>query len=105
LRWWKHYKCPAESKPHDIPSKLGAHLTDTTTSDEAWFYTLGGERIGPVTVDKLRELFTDQTIDGDTPIWRKGMTNWEPARTTEFGVQLTDVPPPVAARHIDNGLV
>jgi hypothetical protein len=80
-------------------------LTDTTTSDEAWFYTLGGERKGPVTADKLRELLAAQAIDGETPIWRTGQNDWQPLRTTEMGAQLMDTPPPVAPAHVSNGLV
>jgi hypothetical protein len=56
----------------------GFILTDTTTDEQAWFYTAGGQRKGPVPVDKLRELLAAQTIDGDTPIWRKGLAEWQP---------------------------
>jgi GYF domain 2 len=80
-------------------------LTDTTTNDEAWFYAEGGQRKGPVPADKLRELLAAQTIDGETPIWRKGLADWQPLRTTEIGAQLKDTPPPIAATHVNNGLV
>lgn len=80
-------------------------MTDTTTDEQAWFYTAGGQRQGPVPADKLCELLAAQTIDGDTPIWRKGMADWQPLRTTEIGTQLKDTPPPIAAAHINNGLV
>lgn len=80
-------------------------MIDTTTSDEAWFYAQGGERKGPVPTDKLRDLLATQTIDGETPVWRKGLADWQPLRTTEIGTQLKDVPPPIAASHVNNGLV
>jgi hypothetical protein len=80
-------------------------LTDTTASDEAWFYAQGGQRKGPVAADKLHELLAAQTIDGETPIWRKGQADWQPLRTTEIGTQLKDTPPPIAANHVNNGLV
>jgi hypothetical protein len=83
----------------------GDILTDTTTDEQAWFYAEGGQRKGPVPADKLRELLAAQTIDGDTPIWRKGLNDWQPLRTTEIGAQLKDTPPPIAAAHINNGLV
>jgi GYF domain 2 len=104
LRRQKHWKCPAESKPRDTASRLGGDLTDTT-SDEAWFYAQGGQRKGPVPADKLRELLAAQTIDGETPIWRKGLADWQPLRTTEIGAQLKDTPPAIAADHVNNGLV
>lgn len=80
-------------------------MIDTMTSDETWFYAQGGERKGPVPPDKLRELLATQTIDGETPVWRKGSADWQPLRTTEIGTQLKDVPPPIAASHVNNGLV
>ena len=80
-------------------------MTDTTASNEAWFYTQGGERRGPVPTDKLHELLEAQTIDGETPIWRKGLADWQPLRATELGAHLQNTPPPVAAAHINNGLV
>jgi hypothetical protein len=80
-------------------------MTDTTTSDEAWFYAQGGQRKGPVPADKLRELLAAQTIDGETPVWRKGLADWQPLNTTEIGAQIKDIPPPIAADHVNNGLV
>ncbi|KAA0070425.1 DUF4339 domain-containing protein [Tardiphaga sp. P9-11] len=80
-------------------------MSDTTTSDEAWFYTLGGQRQGPVPAGKLRELLAAQTIDGETLIWQKGLAEWQPLRATEIGTQLKDTPPPIAASHVNNGWV
>lgn len=85
--------------------KLGQLMSDTTTSDEAWFYAQDGERKGPVPTDKLRELLATQIIDGETPVWRKGLADWQPLRTTEIETQLKDIPPPIAASHVNNGLV
>jgi hypothetical protein len=80
-------------------------LTDTATSDEAWFYAQGGQRKGPVSADKLSELLAAQTIDGETLIWRKGLADWQMLRTTEIGAQIKDTPPPIAPNQVNNGLV
>jgi hypothetical protein len=80
-------------------------LTDTINSDETWFYALGGQRIGPVLADKLRELLATQTIDGETQIWRKGMADWQPLGKTEIGTHLEETPPPVRPNDINNGFV
>lgn len=80
-------------------------MTDTTTSDEQWFYAQGGQRKGPVTAETLRELLAARMIDGETPVWRQGLADWQPLRTTEIGTQLKDNPPPIAANHVNNGLV
>jgi hypothetical protein len=81
-------------------------MSDTTTSDEAWFYAQGGQRKGPVPADKLRELVAAQTIDGEMAVWRKGLADWQPLRTvTDRGAYLQDTPPAIAANHVNNGLV
>lgn len=80
-------------------------MTDTTTSNGTWFYTLHGQRQGPVPADKLRELLATQTIDGETLIWQKGLAEWQPLRATEIGEQLKDAPPPIDASHVNNGWV
>jgi hypothetical protein len=84
---------------------LGADLTNATTDDEQWFYTQGGQRQGPVTADELRALLSALTIDGETPVWRKGMADWQPLRSTEIAVHFKDTPPAVAANQVNNGLV
>lgn len=80
-------------------------MTDTTTSEDAWFYTQGGNRKGPVPAEKLRELLAAQTIDGETLIWRRGLSVWQMLRTTEIGAELKDLPPPIDASHVNNGWV
>jgi hypothetical protein len=80
-------------------------LTDQKSGDEAWFYAPAGRRIGPIPIDKLRELLDDQTIDRDTPVWRKGMVDWQPLGKTEIGTHLEETPPPVRPSDINNGFV
>jgi hypothetical protein len=80
-------------------------LTDQKSGDEAWFYALGGRRIGPIPIDKLRELLEQEIIDGDSPVWRKGMADWQPLRNTEIGTHLGEAPPPVRPSDINNGFV
>jgi hypothetical protein len=80
-------------------------MTGTTTDEDQWFYAQGGQRKGPVAADELRELLAALTIEGETPVWRKGMADWQPLRTTEIGTHLKDTPPPIAASDVNNGLV
>lgn len=42
-----------------------------------WYYVRGSERVGPVSVDVLRDLFTRQEINLESYVWRKGFQNWE----------------------------
>jgi len=42
-----------------------------------WYYVRGSERVGPVSVDVLRDLFTRQELTLESYVWRKGFQNWE----------------------------
>lgn len=42
-----------------------------------WYYVVGSERVGPVSVDALKALFMGGEINTETYIWRKGFQNWE----------------------------
>lgn len=41
-----------------------------------YHYALEGQQTGPVTFEKLKELFASRTINRDTLIWKPGLTNW-----------------------------
>ncbi len=45
-----------------------------------WYYVVGSERVGPVSVDALKSLFLSGEINTETYIWRKGFQNWERLR-------------------------
>lgn len=79
-------------------------MTSEATAD-SWFYSQGGQRQGPVPAEQLRELRNARLIDGDTLVWRKGLTDWLPLRTTEIDASSGDTPPPIAAAHISNDLM
>jgi uncharacterized membrane protein len=50
-----------------------------------WFYSRDKERLGPVSIETLRHLLQNRTIDGKTLVWREGLADWQPlASTTEF---------------------
>lgn len=42
-----------------------------------WYYVVGSERVGPVSVDALKLLFINGEITTETYIWKKGFQNWE----------------------------
>lgn len=42
-----------------------------------WYYVVGSERVGPVSVAALKVLFSNGEITNDTYIWKKGFANWE----------------------------
>ncbi|MEA2811554.1 MAG: hypothetical protein QOJ17_5695, partial [Rhodospirillaceae bacterium] len=51
---------------------------------------LSGQRKGPVLADELRELLATLTIDGEIPIWRKGLADWQPLRNTEIAAHFKE---------------
>jgi hypothetical protein len=46
-----------------------------------WHYAVGERSTGPVEEKTLRALIDAGSINGDTLVWREGMTSWAPART------------------------
>lgn len=45
-------------------------------AEPEWHFAIGKERLGPVTAARLRDLFLDQKVDGQTLVWRSGMADW-----------------------------
>lgn len=45
-------------------------------AEPEWYFAIGKERLGPVTAARLRDLFVDQKVDGQTLVWRSGMADW-----------------------------
>jgi len=80
-------------------------VTDTTENTDGWFFVENGQRRGPAANTELLELLRTNKISFDTPIWRKGMVDWQPLHSTEIGAELKDTPPPIATDQINNGLV
>ncbi|MBU2948473.1 SPFH domain-containing protein [Zobellia uliginosa] len=41
-----------------------------------YYYAANGQQNGPVSFDKLKELFASRTINRDSLVWKQGMQNW-----------------------------
>lgn len=67
----------------------------------SWYYVdRNGQRQGPVTAHAIREAYRQRLVDGDTLIWREGMSDWLALRQFEIEFDLDDPdtaakPPPV----------
>lgn len=48
-----------------------------------YHYAVNGQQLGPVTFDKLKELFASRTINRDSLIWKQGMANWAALKDIE----------------------
>lgn len=42
-----------------------------------WYYVQGSERVGPVDVTTLQDLFSKGDLNLESYVWRKGFQNWE----------------------------
>ncbi len=56
-----------------------------------WFYLSGGEIVGPLSANDLRDQFVAGQLTPETPVRRGGEGNWVPAKKVKG---LCDAPPP-----------
>lgn len=49
----------------------------------SYFYAVDGHQMGPVSFDKLKELFASRTINRDSLVWKQGMANWTSLKEVE----------------------
>jgi GYF domain 2 len=61
-----------------------------------WFYHHNNEQTGPVDEDTLKQLISDGTLQGFTPVWQLGMENWLPLQQTHLKSFLITRPPELA---------
>lgn len=45
-----------------------------------WYYSRGGERVGPISARELKALAEDGDIAPETLVWKHGLKDWVPAR-------------------------
>lgn len=48
-----------------------------------YHYAVDNQQMGPVTFDRLKELFAARTINRDSLIWKQGMQNWMALKNVE----------------------
>ena len=41
-----------------------------------YHYAVSGQQMGPVSIDRLKELFASRTINRDSLVWKQGMDHW-----------------------------
>ena len=62
----------------------------------AWFYTIGNERKGPVSLGDVEALVRAGVIQRDTLVWTRGRANWQAAvEVPEVAAFVSAVIPPV----------
>ena len=48
-----------------------------------WYYAVGGQQLGPVSFDELRDKARAGEVRGDDLVWAEGMPEWAPASSVE----------------------
>lgn len=48
-----------------------------------YYYAVNGQQLGPVSFERLKELFASRTINRDSLIWKQGMANWSALKDIE----------------------
>jgi len=46
-------------------------------------YASNGQQMGPVSIEKLKELFASRTINKESLVWKQGMQNWAALKDVE----------------------
>ncbi|MGE9295707.1 MAG: DUF4339 domain-containing protein [Puniceicoccales bacterium] len=55
--------------------------------DKIWYYSPDGSQMGPLAAEELKGMVDRGDISPETPVWRTGMENWQPAaQVTELGI-------------------
>ena len=63
---------------------------------DEWYYSKGGERLGPVTTAQLKELAAKGELAPSDLIWKEGMADWIGAsKTQNLFPSRTSIPPPL----------
>ncbi|WP_298478700.1 SPFH domain-containing protein [uncultured Maribacter sp.] len=48
-----------------------------------YHYAVNKQQMGPVSIDRLKELFASRTINKDSLVWKQGMANWASLKDVE----------------------
>ncbi len=62
--------------PQSGQSQQGTTAPPPIPVQTMYHYAVNDQQMGPVTIDKLKELFASRTINKDSLIWKQGMQNW-----------------------------
>ncbi len=75
-----------------IASVSNADSPELAPAEDAaaeWFYTRGGEELGPVTTAQIKQLIGIGEVVADDYVWMEGLANWQRVTDTpEFARQL-----------------
>lgn len=71
------------TQPQAAPAQLTQATPPPVPAQILYHYAVNGQTQGPVSFDRLKELFANRTINRDSLIWKPGMANWAPLQEIE----------------------
>lgn len=73
---------PAQ-QPFTSQQPQGAALPPPIPVQVMYYYAANGQQLGPVSFDKLKELFANRTINRDSLVWKQGLMDWKALKEIE----------------------
>ena len=73
---------PAQ-QPFTSQQPQGAALPPPIPVQVMYYYAANGQQLGPVSFDKLKELFANRTINRDSLVWKQGLKGWTALKEIE----------------------
>jgi membrane protease subunit (stomatin/prohibitin family) len=70
-------------QPFASPQPQGAALPPPMPVQVMYYYAANGQQLGPVSFDKLKELFANRTINRDSLVWKQGLLEWTALKEIE----------------------
>ena len=71
------------TQPQAAPAQVAQATPPPIPGQILYHYAVNGQTQGPVSFDRLKELFANRTINRDSLIWKPGMANWAPLQEIE----------------------
>lgn len=74
-------------------------------SNAGWYYSINGERRGPLSVGSILQLYQTGAIKQETLVWTQGLTGWIPLSECGLLHNAMIGPPPVNGSAVNNTMV
>jgi len=74
---------PGTQQPFGGQPQQVAAVPPPMPTQVMYHYAVNDQQAGPVTFDKLKELFASRTVNKDSLVWKQGMANWTALKDVE----------------------
>lgn len=71
----------------------------------SWYYSIKGERKGPLPANNILQLYQTGAIKPETLVWTQGFTGWIPLSKSGLLHNAVIGPPPVSGNAVNNTMV